>query len=143
MRSRIRLYVAGLLGVTLASFWIALRSLDYWSSPGFDRTAVSAPNFIHIAEATYGLNCRGFVVPPGHVNQVKEGNATDAIAKICEKAIDNCNFYFDVADVGDPAPGCSKDLTIGWRCAADDKVRRLHIAQEAYAKPVSVTCLGR
>jgi hypothetical protein len=143
MPSRIPLYVAGLFSVTLALFWITLRLLDYWSSPGFDRTAASTPNFIYITEATYGLNCRGFVVPPGQLNRVKEGNATDAIAKICEKAIDDCKFYFDVADVDDPALGCGKDLSISWRCAADDKVRRLHIAQEAYAKLVSVTCLGR
>jgi hypothetical protein len=143
VRSRIPLYVAGLLGVPLASFWIALRLFDYWSSPGLDRIAASTPNFISITEATYGLNCRGFVAPPGQSNRVKEGNATDAVAKICEKAIDDCNFFFDIADIGDPAPGCSKDLSISWRCAADDKVRRLHIAQEAYGKPASVTCLGR
>jgi len=136
------LKITGLLGVTLVSFWIALRIFDYWDRSTTDsaRPVPSAPNIIHITEATYGLNCRGFTVAPGQVNRVKEGNATAPIARLCESAIEDCSFIADVRELGDPAPGCPKDLSIAWRCSRDDEPHRLHVAEEAHSKRVKIMC---
>ena len=118
---------------------------DYWnaSTVGAGRPNVSSPNLIHIIEATYGMNCRGFTVGPGQVNRVKEGNATQTIAGLCDKAIDDCRFYFDFGVLGDPAPGCSKDLAISWRCGADEKVHGVRVAPEANSKLVAIVCPRR
>jgi hypothetical protein len=133
--------ITGLLGVTLASAWIALRMFDYWSSPTTAAWPVPpAPSMVHIVDATYGLSCQSFAVAPGLVNSVKPGNATAAVARICENAMDDCNFVADTRDLGDPAPGCAKDLSITWRCSLDDKTHKLQVAGEAHSKPVALSC---
>src|SRR5437870_189091 len=93
------LKVAGLLAVALASSWMALQLLDYWEAAGSGSRTSSIPNLIQITEATYGLSCLG------RGAGVKAGNATDAVTKICDKAIDDCKFIASVGDFGDPAPG--------------------------------------
>ena len=133
---RILLNITALLGVTLTSAWITLQLIDYWTSSTVSRT----PSPIRISEATYGMNCRGFRVAPGQVNSVQEGNATESIAKICEKAVGDCNFVVDVVQLRDPAPGCSKDLSISWYCGANEAVRRTYIGREAHGKSVSIVC---
>src|SRR5262245_26374132 len=102
------LKIALLVAVTLASSWIALQLLKQWdvSRSGADSAGRAGPNLIQIAEASYGLNCAGRA--PG----VKPGNATEAVAKICDRAIDDCKFVASVGDFGDPAPRCAKDLSI-------------------------------
>jgi hypothetical protein len=134
---RILLNIIALLGVTLASAWIALQVFEYWGSLP---TASRTPSPIRITEATYGMNCRGFRVAPGQANSVQEGNVTESIAKICEKAVGDCNFVVDVAQLRDPAPGCSKDLSISWHCGADEAVRRVYVGKEAHGKSVSIVC---
>ena len=134
------LKIAGLLAVTVASSWAALQLLNLWDvsrsgSGGAGSTGSS--NLVQIAEATYGLSCLGRA--PG----VKAGNVTDAVAKICEKAIDDCKFVASVGDFGDPAPGCAKDLSISWRCGTDQSLRRLRIPAEADGKLISISCLPR
>ncbi len=108
--------------------------LDHWT-PADPNT-----DLIDVAEATYGLNCQGSVGPGGQVNQVKAGNATAAIAKLCTKARDRCSFVVDVAQIGDPAPGCAKDMSVGWRCGANQAVNQLHRSGEANGQTVSLSC---
>jgi hypothetical protein len=54
--------------------------------------------------------------------------------------MDDCNFVADTRDLGDPAPGCAKDLSITWRCSRDDKTHKLNVAGEAHSKPVALSC---
>jgi hypothetical protein len=130
---RIIFKVIGGLAVVLASFWISLQIMDYWSLP---------PNAseIHILEATYGLNCRTFAVPAGQVNRVKPGNATSMALEICGKATGSCSLAIDVGRMGDPAPGCRKDFLLQWRCGDLEKARQLYVAEEANAKTAVATC---
>ena len=146
MRDRIvgwSLRIAGLIGVTLASAVVSLKLLEYMDDAGrAGWPAVPSTNVISIVEATYGGSCRA-TMPAEKATAIKDGNATAALVKLCDKAIDDCRFAFDVADVGDPLPGCAKDLSISWRCANEDKPRRLTIAPEAHRKPVYISCLAR
>jgi hypothetical protein len=134
---RTLLYIMAALAVALASFWLTLKILDYLATP-------EDPNadLIEVTEATYGMNCQGSKGSGGQVNLVKAGNATAPIGKICANAKESCAFVFDVNQVGDPAPGCGKDLSIGWRCGADETVHRIHVAAEAHAKTISLVCPG-
>jgi hypothetical protein len=137
MRSgRAFLKIAGLLGVALGSSWIALQLFDYWDVSTVGSRNSSIPNVIEILEATYGSNC------PGQASAVKPGNATSVVAKICEKAIDDCKFVASVGDFGDPAPGCAKELRVTWHCASDQSARRLRIPPEADGKLVFISCLN-
>src|SRR4051794_3565223 len=81
--------VIGGLAVVLASFWLSLQIMDYWSLP---------PNAseIRILEATYGLNCRDFAVPAGRINEVRPGNATAMVLETCGKATGSCSFAVNV-----------------------------------------------
>jgi hypothetical protein len=125
------------LAVVLVSFWLTLRILDYWATP-------EDPNadLIEVTEATYGMNCQGSAGPGGKVNLVRAGNATAAIGKICGNARESCAFVVDVNQIGDPAPSCGKDLSIGWRCGADESAHRMHVAAEAHGKSISLVCPG-
>jgi hypothetical protein len=126
--------VAG-LGLSLAAFWATLRLIDSHNDLPPDR------NVIAIVEATYGANCAGFAVPAGQQNRVKAGNATQKVNEICEAARDNCDFYVDVTELGDPAPGCGKEFLVTWRCGATGGNHSLRIAAEASGKPVfSLEC---
>ena len=129
--------VTAALAVVLASFWLTLKILDYSATPEDPKA-----DLIEVAEATYGMNCQGSLRPGGQVNQVKAGNATDVISKICTKARESCAFAVDVNQIGDSAPGCSKDLSISWRCGADVTDHRVHVASEAHSKTISLICPG-
>jgi len=134
--------IAALIGVTLASAVISFQLFEYLDASGRNGwPATVSDNVIEIVQATYGASCR--LSAPQSAAAVKDGNATAAVAKLCDKAIDDCSFVFDVGDVGDPLPGCVKDLSIVFRCAKDPNPRRLVIPAEAHRKPVYVTCLKR
>jgi hypothetical protein len=126
--------IVAALAVVLASFWIALEILDYLGTP-------ADPNAdrIEVTEASYGMNCQGSKGPNGQVNQVKAGNVTAVISKICTEARESCRFMFE-SSIGDPAPGCGKDLLIGWRCGADATVNQRHVAGEAHSKTILLAC---
>jgi hypothetical protein len=121
------------LGIMLASFWITLQVLD-------TRNAAPDQNLIQVTEATYGMNCAGFAVPAGYENRVKAGNITQKVSDICEAARDSCEFFVNVSEIGDPAPGCGKDFSVNWRCGRNETIHRIGIAAEANGKPVSLRC---
>ena len=120
-------------GVMLASFWITLQVRD-------SRNSAPDQNLIQVTEATYGMNCAGFAVPSGFENRVRKGNGTQKVLEICEAARDSCEFFVDVVELGDPAPGCGKDFSVSWRCGRAELVHRTSIAGEASGKPVALRC---
>jgi hypothetical protein len=137
---RMLLNVAAGLAVVLASFWITLGMLT--------EEPVSADpeaRRIEIAEATYGMSCQQSGAAPG--DAVKAGNATAAISESCKEDYDEatgrCSFMIDVKRIGDPAPGCAKDFSVGWRCGKDPALHRRHIAAEANARSISLVCPAR
>ncbi len=127
-------WLAAGLAVLAGSFWITLQILDYWAPADPDA------DLIRVTEATYGMNCRGTAARSGQVSDVKAGNATVAIAEGCAGARKMCSFVVDVRRLGDPAPGCGKDLSVFWRCGADESIRRAYVAAEANAQMARLAC---
>jgi hypothetical protein len=84
---------------------------------------------LHIGSATYGGNCSA---PPG--------NATADIAQSCNgKAV--CDYTVDVARLGDPAGGCSKDFAVEFTCGADATPMNDNVPGEAGLKShVTLSC---
>lgn len=134
MKFRVLRVVVGFV-VVVISFWITLIALDNLETQS-DPSARS----IKVSDATYGMNCRSFVPPTGAVNTVRSGNVTEAIGKLCDGEDGQCDFVVDVAEIGDPAPGCAKDLAIGWLCGNAQKPRHIMVAPEAHGKRVNLTC---
>jgi peptidoglycan/LPS O-acetylase OafA/YrhL len=59
---------------------------------------------VRLISATYGANCGA-----------KHGNATRALAAACDGQ-ESCDYSVEVARLGDPAAGCSKDFTAEYAC---------------------------
>jgi len=125
----------GALVVLGASFFVTLKLLDYWSAP-LDPNA----DVIEVVEATYGKNCEAFTPPAGYPNLVKPGNATTAVAQVCNKTKGSCRYLVDLVKSSDPAPGCGKDFTVSWRCGADPTAHLSHLAGEANKKTAALIC---
>ena len=132
---RIVLMVLGSVLVVAISFFATLQILDYWLVPDDPNADV-----IHVAEATYGLNCKDFTPPPGHANLAKPGNATTVMAQACDATKATCLFIVDAVKLGDPASGCGKDFTARWRCGNDQKVHDFFLAAEAAGRTAVLSC---
>lgn len=65
---------------------------------------------IKVVSATYGKNCNG-----------KVGNASAQVAKACDGQ-GSCDFIIDTATLEDPAPNCSKDFAVEWKCGNGNAV---------------------
>jgi hypothetical protein len=127
------------LAVLACSFWLTLQVIDDGTQPPRSTLPPSAVE-IHITEATYGLNCRGFAVPAGQINRVKVGNATQIALELCGKAKGSCSVLVDVNRMGDPAPGCRKDFSLQWRCGDVQKILEAYIPDEANGNSATATC---
>jgi hypothetical protein len=68
------------------------------------------------------------------VNSVKAGNATRTISEVCEKALETCEFFADLGQLPDPAPGCDKDLSVKWRCGSAETINSVRTAARADGK---------
>jgi hypothetical protein len=65
---------------------------------------------IKVVSASYGRNCNA-----------KAGNATETVADTCDGR-SSCDFPVDPAELGDPAPNCSKDFAAEWKCGDGNAV---------------------
>jgi hypothetical protein len=83
---------------------------------------------IHVILATYGYNCRA-----------SPGNATASVTKKCERNL-NCEYAVDVAQLGDPAPGCAKNFIVNYQCFDGARERRVVVDREAGGNVASLTC---
>jgi len=129
------LQLTGAFAVLAASFWGTLKLIDYLSVPLSQSTIA-----IQVVEATYGMTCQNFTPPAGYPNLVKAGNATAAVAKLCDNAKGNCRYPVNLAKTSDPAPGCAKDFQVSWRCAGDPATHQAHLAAEAADKIALLNC---
>ncbi len=132
---RILLWIIGGLAVVAMSFFVTLRSLDFWLTP-----QNPSANVIHVVEATYGASCKDFTPEPPHANMVKTGNATAVLAKVCDVTKTSCSFAVDANQIGDPADGCGKDFVASWRCGNDQKVHRFYLSPEASGRTALLSC---
>lgn len=85
---------------------------------------------IRVVSATYGPNCN-----------VPRGNVTSRIADFCDdRAV--CEYRVDVAVLGDPAPGCAKELFAEYRCGRFGGLRSEVVPAEANGKILRLQCSG-
>jgi hypothetical protein len=80
---------------------------------------------IKLESATYGGNCGA-----------RQGNATAVVRKHCDGR-NGCKFVVDMAELGDPANGCSKDFTVKWTCDRPGTLNTLTLPPEAGFKSVA------
>ena len=95
----------------------------HWLAPisPFAPGEIPVPDQIRVSEATYGMNCKDFKVPPFAVNSVRSRNATEAVADVCGRKLGSCQYTIDAAKIGDPANSCAKDFSVSWSCGAERK----------------------
>ena len=86
---------------------------------------------IQVVEATYGMNCKDYNVKPPNQNKVALGNATAAVTRACEKKSRECKFKIEVGELGDPAYGCDKGFSVGWRCGNVEEIHEGRAAAPA------------
>jgi hypothetical protein len=127
--------LAGGVMVVAACFWSTRAILHYWSAPTDPNADV-----IHVVEATYGDNCQTFVTPDRYPNFAKPGNASAAVATVCNKTKASCLFTIDVTKLGDPANGCGKDFTVSWRCGSSTQLHQIYLPAEANKRIALLGC---
>ncbi len=81
---------------------------------------------INIVDGIYGASCV----------KIEKSNARESLRRNCNGRA-SCDYVVNVAIIGDPAPGCSKDFKAEWRCSAQGEVRTLILPPEAGLKSVA------
>ena len=127
------------LGQAARSEYVGLKVHRFWFG---DRAEIS------IITATYGLNCRDFLVPAKFLKWTTPGNVTGALKRDCDGRT-QCIYVVDVSKIGDPANACSKDFSVEYFCARSQKAKvesqqtRIEfIPAEANGKIATLTCDG-
>ncbi len=137
--SRRAQWILWLIGVNLFVF-------AWWTSSILAHTrGVPAAE---IVSATYGQSCPDFKVKAPSENTAKESqpllagltNVTTYVQKACSGQENGCTFLVDNTVLGDPAPYCSKDFSITYRCPSDETVRTASIASAATGKTLRIEC---
>jgi peptidoglycan/LPS O-acetylase OafA/YrhL len=102
-----------------------------WVGPGPEIAVVSA---------SYGLNCRTFVVPAPFSNRAAPGNVTSAVKRACD-ARDRCEFFVDAGRIGDPVNSCGKDFSVEYRCTGSEVVHSAYLPAEAHGHRLTLDCM--
>jgi hypothetical protein len=92
-----------------------------------------------VTSASYGLNCSTFEVRPPAKNWAAPGNATEKVKRFCRFSA-KCDMLVDVAWLGDPTGGCSKDFTVEYECTGRPGVKTGYIPAEAHGKRLVLEC---
>ncbi len=96
-----------------------LPALGFMAGYQVSSIRAGAGQTIDVTSATYGKNCGA-----------AEGNASMMVRDDCRgKTV--CKYKVDVAILGDPANGCSKDFEVNWTCTNDGTPRTAHLKGEA------------
>ncbi len=129
------LKLVGGAAIVAGSFFATLQIINYLSLPADPNADV-----IHVAAATYGMNCNGFKMPSGAIADVKTGNVTAAVSKQCDGAKETCDYLVDVTRLGDFARGCAKDFSVEYHCDASSDLRTSRLLAEANGKTIYLSC---
>ncbi len=100
------LIIAGVLGICGCAV-----SVQPTSGQGY--------HHIRVIAATYGENCGA-----------PYGNVTDHLAEICNGR-ERCEYFINLAVIGDPAPGCMKAYFAEWQCGHDPHRGVIRVPAEA------------
>jgi hypothetical protein len=92
---------------------------------------------IRTKEASYGMNCLDWPVPPQFRKNVFAGNVSHHVAAACDMK-ETCDFAVDAGRIGDPANSCPKDFKVEWSC--DDHPKSAWLPGEANGQSVHLSC---
>lgn len=91
--------------------------------------AEESADHLRVLRATYGANCKA-----------APGNATTILQSACDGR-SRCSFQVEVAELGDPAPGCSKEFEVEWHCDGSDETRTFTaLAEAGFGSVVRLAC---
>jgi peptidoglycan/LPS O-acetylase OafA/YrhL len=96
---------------------------------------------IEVISASYGANCREFVMPAPLRNSASLGNATVETRRACNGKTE-CDLEVSTDRYGDPANGCGKDFSIEYRCSGrpDTGITSGYLPVEANGKRILLHC---
>ena len=132
------LLVGGILAVTLLAL-LATGQINFGKAPDARLAAADASAMLITVSATWGDNCNDYIQSmsnnPGsedtasHVTAtllpVRHDNALRRVSTLCD-AKASCSFPVTTDALGaDPAPGCTKALTVDYRCGEMGVTSRL------------------
>jgi hypothetical protein len=83
---------------------------------------------LQVLSATYGGSCGATA-----------GNVTAPVKAACER-LAGCTFLINVAELGDPAPGCAKDFEAVWTCGGGEPRRAAVPAEAGFGSTVRLVC---
>ena len=124
--------IAVALGVVLAAFWLTLWLWDAQGPPDRD--------VIMILDATYGMSCTGFAVPPGQQNRVKAGNVTPKVREICEVRKGDVRLLHRRVGNGRSGARLRQGLLDQLAMRDGGGEPQIRIVAEANGKPVPLRC---
>jgi hypothetical protein len=109
---------------------VLLRQKTWGTAPVFPwRIENPTPGDVEILVATYGRNCRSF----------QKGNRTAILKKLCRHQT-TCTFEAGPPQLGDPAGGCDKDFSVGYRCTPDETPTIIKIPPSPKTHTVTLDC---
>lgn len=84
---------------------------------------------LYVASATYGLSCSPSLY----------GNMTVTVGRACSgKSL--CHFTIDHEKHGDPAPMCSKNFVVDYKCSGSNVIKTAAVSAEASKHYVTLDC---
>ncbi|MBI5542421.1 MAG: hypothetical protein HY901_00920, partial [Deltaproteobacteria bacterium] len=89
--------------------------------------SLSCAPAVRVVSATYGKSC-------GRA----QGNATGIVSEACRGTRGQCSYKAD--NLGDPAPGCAKDLEITYSCGVDPTLKTARVEGEAAGRTAVLDC---
>jgi len=90
--------------------------------------ASAAAANLTVLTAWYGQSCN-----------TQHGNVTAHMKSRCDGK-ETCQYVVDAVQLGDPAPGCAKNLVVLYACQGNASVRLSQVGAEANGKTVALTC---
>ena len=116
--SAMRAVAWGIMLLPAASFaYVLAKGVQHGDD--MPKTSGDGKGEIKILSAVYGGNCTSHPM-----------DATRFARRHCENRAE-CDYVVSAAVLGDPAPGCSKDFQITWRCSPEGPIEGTSIEPEA------------
>lgn len=125
LRTSSGLVALALLVPTILSVRDVRSSYKRWASTPVAAAEAPGEGTIEVISSVYGGSCVS----------IRE-NATASLRRNCNGRT-SCDYVVNVAILGDPAPGCSKDFKAEWRCSADGEIKSIALPPEAGLRSVA------
>lgn len=126
-----------LVGVILVVTFVALVASGqiHFGKPGSEAEAAEDMAMLVTVSATWGENCNDYIASmsgantynhqAGALSPIKRDNVLRRVSTICD-AKKACAFPINAEMLGpDPAPGCTKALTMDYRCSETGVTTRI------------------